>query len=61
MYFGYLHHFSAMLTFAALLSIAVASIARRSTKRRIQYAVWTFVMFILVSVAVAWLIYPFSR
>jgi cytochrome bd-type quinol oxidase subunit 2 len=61
MSFSHLHHFPAMLIFAALISIAVGSIARRSTKRGIQYAVWTFVMFILVSVAVAWLMYPFSR
>lgn len=58
---GHLHHFSAMLLFAALISLAVGSLARRTTKRRVQYAVWTFVLFVLVSVAVAWLLYPFSR
>ena len=61
MLLGHLHHFSAMLLFAALISIAVGSLARRTTKRRVQYAVWTFVLFVLVSVAVAWLLYPFSR
>lgn len=50
-----------MLLFAALISLAVGSLARRTTKRRVQYAVWTFVLFVLVSVAVAWLLYPFSR
>lgn len=50
-----------MLLFAALISIAVASLARRTTKRRIQYALWTFFMFMVVSIAVAWLLYPFSR
>lgn len=59
--FGHLHHLSAMLLFAALISIAVASLARRTTKRRIQYALWTFCMFIVVSIVVAWLLYPFSR
>jgi hypothetical protein len=61
MSFGHLHHFPAMLVFAALISIAVGSLARRTTKRRIQYAAWTFVMFILAAVAVAWLLYPFSH
>lgn len=50
-----------MLLFAALISIAVASLARRTMKRRIQYALWAFFMFIVVSVGVAWLLYPFSR
>lgn len=50
-----------MLLFAALISVAVGSLARRTPKRRIQYAIWTFVLFILVSIAVAWLLYPFSR
>jgi len=59
--FAHLHHFPAMLIFAALISIALGSLARRTTKRRIEYVLWTFVMFIAVSVAVAWLMYPFSR
>lgn len=50
-----------MLIFAALISIAVGSLARRTTKRRIQYALWTFLMFALASIAVAWLLYPLSR
>ncbi|HTU34823.1 MAG TPA: hypothetical protein VMF66_13565 [Candidatus Acidoferrum sp.] len=61
MAFAHLHHFPAMLIFAALISIALGSLARRTTKRRIEYVLWTFVMFIAVSVAVAWLMYPFSR
>ena len=50
-----------MLIFAALISIAVGSLARRTTKRRVQYALWTFLMFVLASIAVGWLMYPFSR
>ncbi len=61
MSFGHLHHFSAMLLFAALISLAVGSVARRSTKRRVQYALWTFALFMLVSIGIAWLLYPFSR
>ncbi len=57
----HLHHFSAMLLFAGLISIAVGFLARSTTKRRIQYAVWTFLMFVVVGVAVAWIMYPLSR
>ena len=59
--FDRLHHFSAMLVFAAFLSLAIGSVARRTTKRRIQYALWTFLLFTVVSIGLAWLLYPFSR
>lgn len=61
MAFAHLHHFPALLIFAALVSIAVGALARRTAKRRIQYAAWTFLLFVLASIAAAWLIYPFSR
>lgn len=50
-----------MLLFAALVSVALACLGRRSTMGRIKYAAWTFAMFVLVSVAIAWFMYPFSR
>lgn len=59
--FGHLHHLTAMLIFAALISIAVGSLARRTTKRRIQYILWTFLMFVVFSIAAAWCLYPLSR
>jgi hypothetical protein len=61
MFFSHWNHFSAMLLFAALISIAVGSLARRTAANRIRYALWTFALFLLVSIAVAWLLYPFSR
>ncbi len=54
-------HFSAMLLFAALVSVALACLGRRSVLGRIKYAAWTFAMFVLVSVGIAWLMYPFSH
>ena len=54
-------HFSAMLLFAALVSVALACLGRRSAMGRIKYAAWTFAMFVVVSVGIAWLMYPFSR
>lgn len=61
MFFGRLNHFSAMLLFAALVSIAVGSLARRTAANRIRYALWTFALFLIVSIAIAWVLYPFSR
>ena len=61
MFLDHLHHLTAMLIFAALISIAVGSLARRTTKRRLQYILWTFLMFVLFSIATAWCLYPLSR
>jgi hypothetical protein len=57
----HLNHFSALLIFAAFVSIAIGFLARRTAARRIRYALWSFVLFVLVSVGIAWLMYPFSR
>jgi len=27
----------------------------------VKYALWTFLMFLLVAVAIGWVMYPFSR
>ena len=54
-------HFPALLIFAAFVSVAVGFLARRTAARRIQYALWSFALFVLVSIAIAWLMYPFSR
>jgi hypothetical protein len=54
-------HLAAMLAFALLISIALACLTRRTWPERIRYTLWTFVLFILIGVGVAWLMYPFSR
>lgn len=61
MSFAHLSHFAALLIFAAFVSLAIGFLARRTAARRIQYALWSFALFVLVSVAIAWLMYPFSR
>jgi hypothetical protein len=61
MFFAHTSHFSAMLLFAALASLAVGFLARRTAANRVRYALWTFALFLLVSIAVAWIMYPFSR
>jgi len=57
----HLSHFSAMLLFALLVSLALACVTRRTTHERIKYAAWSFAMFVAVSVGIAWLMYPFSH
>jgi hypothetical protein len=56
-----LSHFSALLTFALFVSIALACLTRRSTSERIRYAVWSLAVFVAIGVGIAWLMYPFSR
>jgi hypothetical protein len=57
----HLSHFSAMVVFALLVSIALASLGGHTPAQRIKYAVWSFVMFLAIGVGLAWLMYPFSR
>ena len=54
-------HFSAMLIFALLVSLAIACVGERTAIERIKYAAWSFFLFILIGVGIAWLMYPFSR
>jgi hypothetical protein len=54
-------HFGALMIFAAFVSLAIGSIARRSATGRIRYALWSFVLFVVASIGIAWLMYPFSR
>jgi uncharacterized membrane protein YcaP (DUF421 family) len=61
MSFAHVSHFEALGIFAALVSIAIGSLARRTAARRIRYALWSFALFLLISIAIAWLMYPFSR
>jgi uncharacterized membrane protein len=56
-----LSHFSAMILFAALVSAALGCLVRRGTPQRIRYAIQSFVLFLIVGVGIAWLMYPFSR
>lgn len=50
-----------MLLFAALVSVALASLGRRTTRQRLRYALWTLAAFLAVAIGLAWLMYPLSR
>jgi len=56
-----LNHLGAMLLFALLVSVALACLTQRATSGGVKYALWSFALFVLVGVGVAWLMYPISR
>jgi hypothetical protein len=54
-------HFFAMSLFALLVSVALAGLTKRTAKERIKYAASCFLKFLLVAIAIGWLMYPFSH
>ncbi|MGH9776062.1 MAG: hypothetical protein ACRD50_14075 [Candidatus Acidiferrales bacterium] len=56
-----LTHFEAMLLFAVLLSVALAFLTKRTARERFRYSLWSLALFLVVGIAVAWLLFPFSH
>jgi heme A synthase len=56
-----MNHFQAMLLFAFVISVAFAFLTKRRLGEGVKYALWAFLAFLLVAVAVGWLMYPISR
>ena len=56
-----LDHFQAMLLFAFVVSVAFAFLTKRKLNERVRYALWALLSFLLVAVAIGWLMYPLSR
>ena len=56
-----LSHFATMLLFALFVSVALACLTQRSASTWIKYIILSFMLFIVISIAVAWLMYPVSR
>lgn len=56
-----INHFAAMVLFALLIATAFAALGQRNGLQRLRYAIWSFALFILIGVGIAWLMYPFSR
>jgi len=54
-------HFQAFLFFAVVISVAFGFLGRRKPKDRIKYIVWSFLLFLVVGIGIAWAMYPFSR
>jgi hypothetical protein len=57
----HLSHFQSLLLFAIIISLAFGTLGRRDPFERLKYAAWSFGMFVLVAIALGWLMYPFSR
>lgn len=56
-----LSHFQAMCLFAFIISLAFAFISRKRLGERLRYALYAFLAFLLVAVAMGWLMYPASH
>ncbi len=56
-----LSHFGAMLLFALFVSMALACLTQRTALGWVRYALWSLTLFVVISVGVAWLMYPISR
>ena len=54
-------HFQTMLLFALIISLSFGTLGRRKPIERLKYAAWSFAMFLVVGIALGWLMYPFSR
>lgn len=57
----HLNHLSAMLLCAAVISIAFAWLSRPTRKERILCVLRYFLYFVVLALALAWLMFPFSR
>ena len=56
-----LTHLQAFLLFAAVISVAFGFLGRRQPRDRIKYILWSFVLFLIVGLGIAWAMYPLSR
>ncbi len=56
-----LNHFQALLLFAFVISAAFAFLTKRKLDERLKYALWAFLAFLVVGVAIGWVMYPMSR
>jgi cytochrome bd-type quinol oxidase subunit 2 len=53
------NHFLLMVVFSALVSLVFAFIAKNGAKERGKYFLYLFGSFILLSILVGWIMYPF--
>ncbi len=56
-----LSHFGAMLLFALPVSLVLACLTQRRSSGGVKYALWSFALFVVIGVGVAWMMYPISR
>ena len=56
-----LTHFQSLVLFALFVSVIFGCLTRRTTGERFRSALYVFMLFVFVGVAIGWLMYPFSR
>ncbi len=54
-------HFQLLVLFALCVSVVLAATGKKETSERVRSALWTFALFVIVGMAIAWLLYPFSH
>ena len=52
-------HLLALLLFSALVSTVFATLLRHDTRSRVRFGVAAFSAFVLSTVVIGWLMYPF--
>jgi hypothetical protein len=52
-------HLLALLLFATLVSIVFATLLRHDVRSRLRFGVAAFAAFVLSTVVIGWLMYPF--
>lgn len=56
-----LTHFQAMALFAFFTSLVFAFLNKKRLSERVKYLLWSFLAFLLVAIAMGWLMYVFPR
>ena len=53
-----LSHFSALTTFALMVSTVFALITKSEPREQLRYGVFVFLSFLVVALVIGWLMYP---
>lgn len=53
-----LSHFEALLIFAVIVSTVFALITKSTPREQVRYGIFVFLSFLVVALAVGWLMYP---
>jgi hypothetical protein len=54
-------HFSALTIFAFCVSIVFSATSKDTVRERIRYGIFLFLSFLIVALALSWLMFPFPR
>ncbi|MDE2757827.1 MAG: hypothetical protein OXI92_14915 [Acidobacteriota bacterium] len=54
-------HFTALVIFAICVSMVFALSSKETTRDRLRYGIFVFVIFLVVSLGLGWLMAPFPR